>query len=291
MGLFGGSSSASSSSTNNSSTWDSQEIQDLVNSMGYAINYSNETLDPMNQYMQNFLDYELNPERFNTAKNLAGKGSKIWNQGVNDFNKLRGLTPEDIGNAWMGGVSKIYGKASGFMDQQDQAIEDQVSVQMGQEFAQNAETMNAGGAVAGSSASNNSAMGIMSAGAQSMETQESKVAANILNAAARVTGKGITTGLRSASNLVSGELGLGGAFAKAAAASGKSAASNYWNAALVEQGYEQKASNVARKNSMINNNTALMTDVAMLSALLQAAGVDTSSTTSGSSSVSSGGLL
>lgn len=291
MGLFGGSSSASSSSTNNSSIWDSAEIQSLVESMGYNINYDNEYLAPMNSDMQNFLNYELNPQRFNTAKALGTKAGNVWNTATSDFNKLKGITGSDLLSAFEGGTNKLYSAASGFMDQQDQAIEDNVMTSMGSDLAQNATTMNAGGAVAGSSALNSTAMGIKSGGAQSMESQESKVAENILSAAARTTGKGISSGIRGASSVVRSEFGMAGNLAKAGAKSGGKAASNYWDAALVNQAYTQKQANVNRKNWMINNNSTLMTNAAELMAFLESGSAATTSTTTGSSTVSGGGLL
>lgn len=291
MGLFGGSSSASSSSTNNSSIWDDPQIEQLVQSINYQIQYSNETLDPLNQYMQQALGYMLDPDRFNTAKNLAGKGGQIWSTATGDFSKLKGLTPAQMLSAFESGTQSLYNDASGFMQQQDQSIENSVMASMGSSLAQNAETQHAGGAVVGSSAMNNSAMGILSGGAQSMESQESKVAAQILSAAARTTGSAEKGLLRSASNLVSGEFGMAGNMFKAAAKSGNSAMSNYWNAALLEQAYEQKSTDVNRKNNMINNNSTLMAQIAELAALLESGGSSTSSTTSGTSSMSGGGLL
>ncbi len=291
MGLFGGSSSASSSSTNNSSIWDDPQIEQLVQNINYQIQYSNETLDPLNQYMQNALNYMLDPARFNTAKNLANKGASIWGTAKGDFSKLKGLTPAQMLSAFESGTQSLYNGASGFMAQQDQTIENNVMTSMGSSLAQNAETQNAGGAVAGSSAMNNSAMGIMSGGAQSMESQESKVAAEILGAAARTTGSLEKGYLKSASNLVSGEFGMAGNVFKAAAKSGNNAMSNYWNAALLEQAYEQKQTDVNRKNGMINNNSTLMAQIAELAALLESGGSSTSSTTSGTSSMSGGGLL
>ncbi|HBT3802608.1 TPA: hypothetical protein MBI04_003560 [Klebsiella pneumoniae] len=291
MGLFGGSSSASSSSTNNSSIWDDPQIEQLVQNINYQIQYSNETLDPLNQYMQNALNYMLNPERFNTAKNLAQKGGAIWNTASGDFSKLKGITPAQMLSAFESGTQSLYGDASTFMAQQDQSIENSVMAEMGSSLAQNAETQHAGGAVAGSSAMNNSAMGILEGGAESIEGQESKVAAQILSAAARTTGSLEKGYLKSASNLVSGEFGMAGKILKAAAKSGSNAGHNYWNAALVEQAYEQKQTNVNRKNSMVNNNSPLMAQIAELAALLESGGASTSSTTSGTASMSGGGLL
>lgn len=288
MGLFGGSSSASSSSTNNSYTWDSQEIQDLVNSMGFNINYSNETLDPMNEYMQNFLNYELNPARFNTAKNLGAKASAIWSSAKGDLNNLKGITGADVLGKYEQGTSALFNYASGFMDQQDKAIEDSVTSQLGSDLAQNA--MGNNGA-AYTSATVNGQTALVAQAGNNMETQESEVASRILQAASKATGGAIKGAFRGEGSLLRGEFGAAGNMAKAAAKSGNNAASNYWNAALVEQAYTQKASNVARKNSMINNNSSLMNNVAELMALLQTAGTDTTSTTTGSSTVSGGGLL
>ncbi|EBG5613177.1 hypothetical protein FI206_02600 [Salmonella enterica subsp. enterica] len=291
MGLFGGSSSASSSSTNKSYTWNSQQIENFLDNMSTDINYTPENFLDANPYMQQFLDYELSPQGFNNANNIIGKGSQIFQQGYSRLQKAAGITPQEIYNGLYNGVKMVNGQMSGYMNQEDQAIQDQVMVGMGGDLAQNAETMNAGGAVAGSSAMNNSAMGIQEAGAESMEEQESELAASILKGSTRAVNNLASGYAKAQSGITKSIMGIGGDVMKGGIKALNNAKSGYWNAAVVEQGIEQKQEDVARKNANINGNMGIMENMYWLETMLQAAGIDTTSTTTGSSTVSGGGLL
>ncbi|EDP9631363.1 hypothetical protein AFK16_000945 [Salmonella enterica subsp. enterica] len=291
MGLFGGSSSASSSSTNNSYTWNSQQIENFLDNMSTDINYTPENFLDANPYMQQFLDYELSPQGFNNANNIIGKGSQIFQQGYSRLQKAAGITPQEIYNGLYNGVKMVNGQMSGYMNQEDQAIQNQVMVGMGGDLAQNAETMNAGGAVAGSSAMNNTAMGIQEAGAESMEEQESELAASILKGSTRAVNNIASGYAKAQSGITKSILGIGGDVMKGGIKALNNAKSGYWNAAVVEQAIAQKQQDTSRKNAMINNNMGIMENMYWLEAMLQAAGIDTTSTTTGSSTVSGGGIL
>lgn len=292
MGLFGGSSSASSTSTNNSSTWGSQTIEDwLTNDFNSDINYQNESLLSLNPYIQNFLNYETSGQTFNNAQNVLGAGGQIFKQGLGRLEQAGSITPQAAYDALMTGAKGIYSSASGYMNTADTAIQNQVMASMGGELAQNAETMNAGGAVAGSSAMNNSAMGIQEAGAESMEEQESALAASIMKGSVRTVNNLAGSYAKTQNGITKSLLGIGGNVIKGGAKMQNNAMSNYWNAAVFEQAYAQKGENVARKNAMINSNIGVMEDMYWLQTMLQAQGIDTTSTTSGSSSVSGGGLF
>ncbi|APY72374.1 hypothetical protein ZX68_000320 [Salmonella enterica subsp. enterica] len=291
MGLFGGSSSASSSSTNNSYTWNSQQIENFLDNMSTDINYTPENFLDANPYMQQFLDYELSPQGFNNANNIIGKGSQIFQQGYSRLQKAAGITPQEIYNGLYNGVKMVNGQMSGYMNQEDQAIQDQVMVGMGGNLAQNAETMNAGGAVAGSSAMNNTAMGIQEAGAESMEEQESELAASILKGSTRAVNNIAGSYAKAQSGITKSILGIGGDVMKGGIKALNNAKSGYWNAAVVEQAIAQKQQDTSRKNAMINNNMGIMENMYWLETMLQAAGIDTTSTTTGSSTVSGGGIL
>ncbi|HCT9982777.1 TPA: hypothetical protein OUD88_002867 [Enterobacter hormaechei] len=291
MGISGGSSNsnASSDSTNNSSTWNADDIENWLADFDNTINYQNEVLNPMNPAMQSILAFQLNPDHYNNAANVLNKGVGILGSAFTRMQNIAGLSGEDIMNGYKGAVGDLYNSASGFMAQQDQAIEDSVSAQMGQEFAQNAEIQNAGGAVAGSSAMNNSAMGILSGGAQSMETQESKVAESVLSSSARIVGNIGRAGLSEYNTITNTLLKTGGEIAKAGLKGENTAISNAWDAALVNQAYTQKQSNINRKNDMINSNIGIMEDMYWLDTMLQAAGIDTTSHTHTDSSASNSG--
>ncbi|EPT9873090.1 hypothetical protein ACVTW2_000675 [Escherichia coli] len=291
MGLFGGSSSASSTSTNNSYTWNSQQIEDFLNGMSTDVNYTNETFLDMNPYLQSFLDYETGGSEFRNAKNVMGRGEQVFSKGYNRLQNAASITPTQIYDALYQGVKGVNSSLQGYVSNEDSAIQNQVMASMGGELAQNAETMNAGGAVAGSSAMNNSAMGIQEAGAESMEKQESDLAMKVLRGSASAV-NGLASGYaRAESGITKSMMGIGANVMKAAAKMGNTAKSDYWNAALVEQAVAQKQANTSRKNEMINNNKGIMENMYYLETMLQAAGIDTTSTTTGSSSMSSGGLL
>lgn len=291
MSLFGGSSSASSSSTNNSSTWNSGTIENWANSMDTNINYQNENWLDMNPYMQEFLNYELGPEAFNNAQNVIGAGGSIFKSGLSRLEQAGSITPQEAYAALYGGVKNVYSGMSGFMDNQDAAIQNQVMAQMGGNLANNAQKQMGGQSVAGSSAMNNSAMGIQEAGAESMEEQESQLAMQVLKGSIKSVNNLAGNYARAESGITKDLLGIGGNIIKGGAKMQNNAMSNFWNAAVVEQAYAQKGADVNRKNNMINNNIGIMEDMYWLQTMLQTAGIDTSSTTTGSSSVSKGGLL
>ncbi|CEL82328.1 hypothetical protein BN1222_03590 [Klebsiella quasipneumoniae] len=291
MGLFGGSSSASSTSTNNSSTWNADIMNDwATNDFNPNINYTNENWLDMNPYMQQFLDYELSPQAFNNAKNVIGAGGSIFKSGLSRLEQAGSITPQQAYEALYGGVKNVYNGMSGFQQNQEEAIQNEVMTTMGGELAQNATTYNSG-AVAGSSALNNSAMGIQEAGAESMEEQDSQLAMKILNGSIKAVNNLAGGYTRAESGITKDLLGIGGNIIKGGAKMENNAMSNYWNASVVKQAYAQKGEDVARKNAEINSNLPVMEDMYWLSVMQSLAGDKTSSTTSGSSSVSKGGIL
>lgn len=295
-GMSSNSSSSSSTSTNNSYTWNSQQIEDFMNTFNPEINYTNEKFLEANPYIQQFLDYELSPQSFNTAHNVIGTGLDIFQQGYNRLQKAAGITPQEIYEGLYNGVKMVNGQMSGYMNRADSAIQDQVMVSMGGELAQNAETQNAGGAVAGSSAMNNTAMGIQESGAESMEEQESQVAANILKGSIRSVNNIAGSYAKAQSGITNSIMGIGKNIINSGAKMFNNDMSNYWNAAVVEQDWAQKEQNTSRKNANVNNNLNLLDDYLWLDTMLQTAGIDTTSTTnsssksSGKSSGISGGL-
>lgn len=291
MGLFGGSSSASSSSTNHSSVWDIDQIENEIQNLNTNINYTPESLLDLNPYLQQFLDYETSGQAFNTAKNVISEGGQIFSQGLNRLEKAGSMTPQGIYDALYQGVKAVNSSMQGYVNNQDQAIENKVMVTMGDNLAQNATMQNAGGAVAGSSAMNNSAMGIQEAGAESMEEQESQLAMKVLRGSASVVNNVAGNYAHIQNGVTNSLLGIGSNIIKGGVKANNNAMSDFYNAALFEQAYSQKGANVDRKNAMIIADLPIMEQQYLIQQLLQAGGADTTSTTSGSSSMSSGGIL
>lgn len=288
--ISGGSSHASSNASNHSYTWNSSTIEDWLNGMDTNIDYQNEDWLDMNPYMQGFLNYELSPQAFNNANNVMGAGGSIFKSGLSRLEQAGNITPQDAYAALYGGVKNVYSGMSGFMDNQDAAIQNQVMASMGGDLASNAQKQMGGQSVAGSSAMNNSAMGIQEAGAESMEEQESQLAMQVLKGSVKSVNNLAGNYARAESGITKDLLGIGGNIIKGGAKMQNNAMSNFWNAAVVEQAYEQKGQDVNRKNAMINNNIDVMENMYWLETMLQAAGIDTHSESSGSSSVSNGGF-
>lgn len=299
-GISGGtssnSSSSSSTSTNNSTTWNSQQVENFMNGFNPNIYYENEDFLDANPYLQEFLNYETSGQSIINARSAFETGEGIFKQGYGRLQKAAGISPADIWAAMEGGIKTVNGQLNGLMSNEYDAIQNQAMVSIGDNLAQNAETQNAGGAVAGSSAMNNSAMGIKEAGAESMESQESELAASILKGSVRAVNNFASAYARGESGITKSILGIGSDIMKGGINAMNKGASNYWNAAIFEQAMEQKSSDVNRKNNMINNNMGLLDEMVWLQTMLQTAGIDTTSTTkttgssSGSSSSVSGGM-
>ncbi|WP_369136409.1 hypothetical protein [Klebsiella variicola] len=278
MGMFSKHGSSTDTSDTHSTIWNSQQIEDFLNSLDTDVHYDPYKLVDNSPAMQAVLDYYESGKGFTTAESVINAGKNAAQIAAGDFGKLKGITGKDLLGAFSEATQALYGGASDFMAQQDQAIEDQVSVQMGQQFAQNATAMNAAGGTVGSSALNNSTQSILSSGYNSIVTQESKLAASVLGKSASIAGRGISGALRGATGIIGAEGRVASGLIGAGGKMFNSAVSNLWNAGLVDTARAQKEQNMNRHNSMVNGNTGIMEDMYWLEAMLQAGGIDTDST-------------
>lgn len=277
MGMF--SKHGNASSTTHSTTWGAQYIEDILmnNQDGPQWYYEDETLAPINDQMQKILNYELSGKGIQNAGALGRKGKSILDAGISDWQKLAGISGQDVLTKWKGMASNAYNGASGFMQTQDQAIEDRVNAEMGSELAQSSEAN--GSQAAFTSGALNQKSAIVANSAESMETQESAMAMKIARAAASGSASAITSALR----IKAGEAGMvsqaGLGIIGTAASLGDKALNNMWQAGAFETAYNQKQTNINRKNNMINNNLPTLEKMQWFQAMEQAQGIDTTSTT------------
>lgn len=273
MGMFGPK-HGSSTSTTNSTIWDAALIESLIGNGGSTINYTPYQIADPTQEMKNVINYETSGAAFNNSKSMAGKAGAVSSIFKTDAAKLKGLTGEDIMNAYKTGTSDLFNAASGFMDNQDQAIEDSLLTKYGSQSAQLAETTN--GAFSSGAANAHSALAVGTA--NSMESEESELAAKIMMSAANTTGAAIKGGIRGYSNMIGHEGQLAAGLYKTAAKMGGNAVDNYWNAGVAKWAYQNEVNHQNWKNEMIINNASGFNDLLWLQELLQAGGADTNST-------------
>jgi len=279
-----GSSDTNSSSTTNSSTWNSSQIEDfLTNQYDPSLFYENINPVNMSPAMQAVLGYETSGKGIQTGKSVIGKGLGIAGTALDDFQNIKGVSGQDIMDSWMGATKQIYGNASDFISAQDQAIENSVLVNYGDNAANfNTQQMNGNnGSFTSAQAYGNTAMAVDAA--NSMASQESKVANSVLAASASVAGSGV----RSMAKKNVAQMGLEGNVATGLISTGANMANksvhNMWNAGLVETGYQGYVDKTNRHNDMINGNIGLADDMLWLQTMLQAGNVETNSTTSSNS--------
>lgn len=277
MGLF--SHHGSSTSTNHSTTWNAGTIEGLVNSFNPDIDYIDEVIMQLNPSMQGILNYYESGSGLQNAKTIMGRGGDVMSQATSDFRKLRGLSGEDLLNAFTGATGKLFGEATDFMNQEFQAIEDNAAMTAAQTNAQNAMTNNAGGAVAGSSAAATQGLNTSAQMQADIEENEGKLAYSILKSSASIASSGLKGVLRSSENIIDQEFKAGADLYGVGGKLYESAMSNAWNASLIEQYNIQKTQDVDRKNEMIRGNLEMLEEYLDIAIQLQAAGVDTTSTT------------
>lgn len=273
-----GSHHGSADSTTTSKTWGADTIEQiLMSGQRPSWYYEDETLAPINPQMQQILDYELSENPFINARQVMARGGHLIDTDEGMWQELAGISGQDILTKWRDMTATGYNNASQFMQNQDKAIEDHVNAMMGSELAQSAEVN--GNQAAYTSGALNQKSAIVAQSAESMETQESAMAAKIARAAATGSASAINSGLRVkvAEATGMGSLGLGviGTGAKMF----DKALNNAWQAGSFETAYNQKQNNVNRHNDMINNNLPMIEEMQWFEAMLQAQGIDTSSTT------------
>lgn len=284
---WGGSSSSSTSDTH-AWTWNSDQIENFMNSFDPQIWWENKTIDPMNNTMRGVLDYMESGQSILNGRTVLGWGGNAFSTGIDRLKKEAGITPEAYFDAMQNGAKSIYSDFSGALNTADKNIENTVYANMGSEFANNAQMQMGGQSVAGSSAMNNSAMSILASGENSVASQEMKLNAEAMAEALGISGNLASGFAKGYSSLTNEALGIGkGAMGAGAKIMGKGI-SNMWNAGLIDQLAAQLNSNNNRKNNMISNNLPLVDDMMWLAAELQTSGIDTNthseSTTSGGQS-------
>lgn len=274
MGLFG-SKHGSSTSTTNSTIWDAALIESLVTSGNAGnINYTPYQIADPTQEMKNVINYETSGAAFNNSKSMANKASSMGAIFSSDISKLKGITGEDIMNLYKSGTSDLFNAASGFMANEDQSIEDSLLAKYGSQSAQLAESTQ--GTFTSGAANAHSALAVGTA--NSMESEESELAAKVMMNAANITGNAIKGGIRGYSNMIGREGQATAGLYKAAAKMTGNAVDNYWNAGLAKWAYQNAENHQNWKNEMIIDNKSGFSNLMMLEALLQSGGADTSST-------------
>lgn len=273
MGLFGSKHGSSTSSTN-STIWDYEMIEQLVGQGGQGIIYTPYQIAAPTQEMKNVINYETSGAAFNNAKNMAGKAGNVAQIFMQDAGKLKGLTGADIMNMYKSGTADLFNAASGFMANEDQAIEDSILTKYGSQSAQLAESTQ--GAFTSSAANAHSALAV--GATQSMESEESQLAAQLLTGSSRIAGSAIKGGIHGFSNMVGREGQMAAGLYKTAAKMGGNAMHNYWNAADAKWAYQNVVNHQNWKNEMIINNETGFTNLMWLQELLQSGGADTNST-------------
>lgn len=289
MGLFGGGGSASTTTTSTTTSWLDQYVEPLVADFingtgGSGISYTNSTVAGMTPAEQAALDAYGSGAGITAGTNIAKGGASLISESIAE---IQGLLHGGAKQEFTQGVTNIYGGLDDWMNNQNAAIESDVYSEMGNAFGQTAQSNMASTSVAGSSAAQNATNSVLASGANEMVQRESKVAQGALKGAISMTG-----------NAISGQLGLidqlmkeGHSIFNTGAQMAGKAQSNQFKAGLFEQYYNQEVANNDRKNKMINDNMGWLDFAALMSEVLPTAGIDTTTTGTGTQSVSGGGLF
>lgn len=287
MGLLGGSGSASSSSTSHTTSWLDQYVEPIVENFisDYSgINYENSTVAGLTPAEQAALERAGSGSVIDNGASIAQGGASLVDEALNS---IQGLLNGNAKTQFMSGVSGLYNSASGFMEGQDNAIENDVYSSMGAAFGQSAQSNMASTAVSGSSAAEYATSSILSSGANEMIQRESQLAESILKGAVGLTGGAISGEV----GLLDQLMGAGGSIFQEGAKMAASGEKNQFNAGLFEQWFNQQVDNNNRKNDMINNNMPLINFAVLMEEVLPTAGIDTTTTTNSKTKQSRGGLL
>lgn len=287
MGLLGGGGSASSSSTSSNTSWLADTLEPMINEFisGYSgVDYENSNVAGLTPAEQAALNRAGSGAAINTGTGIAKGGAGLVEEALSS---IQGLLHGGGKSQFMSGVTNTFNAASGFMDTQNNAIEQNVYSQMGQQFGQSAQSHMSSTAVSGSSAAESATNSILASGANSMVQQESDLAAQILSGSI-----GLTTGaMHSEVGLLDELMGAGSQIFGTGTKMAASGEKNQMNAGLFEQWFNQQVDNNNRKNDMINGNMGLINFSVLMQEVLPTAGIDTTSTTNSTSSQSGGGLF
>lgn len=286
FGISGGGSSASGSSTSHTTSWLDQYVEPIVENYinDYkGFNYENSVVAGLTPAEQAALERAGSGAAITTGQNIAKGGASLIEQAVGS---IQGLLEGNGKTQFMSGVSGLYNSASGFMEGQDNAIENDVYSSMGAAFGQSAQSNMASTAVSGSSAAEYATSSILSSGANEMIQRESQLAESILKGAVGLTGGAISGEV----GLLDQLMGAGGSIFQTGAKMAASGEKNQFNAGLFEQWFNQQVDNNNRRNDMINNNMSAINFALLMDEVLPTAGIDTTTNTESHSSSSRGGF-
>lgn len=286
MGLISGKGSASTSSTSHTTSWLADALEPMVNdfiSSYTGVDYENSVVSGLTPAEQAALERAGSGQAIDTGASIAKGGASLVEEALSG---IEGLLHGGGKAQFMSGVTGLYNGASDFMESQNNAIEQGVYSEMGQEFGSSAQNNMASTSVSGSSSAELAKNSIMASGANSMVQQESDLAMQILKGSV-----GLTSGA------ISGEVGLldqlmraGGSIFQTGAKMASSGEKNQFNAGLFEQWFNQQTTNNNRKNDMINNNMDLIDFSVLMQEILPTAGIDTTTETTSKTKSSGGGL-
>lgn len=293
--MFGGrhsnsnsSTNSSSSSTTNNTTWNAGAIESfLMNEYNPDIYYENQNATEMSDSMKRVLGFGDSGQGIKTGRNIIAKGLGVGGNAVEDFRAMKAVTGQDVYNNWKLATTAIYGDLGGFMENQNQAIEDKIMVDYGGDAANfNTQQMNSNnGTYTSAQAYGNTALSV--GAANSMASQESELAKQVLATSGAIAG----SGMRSMSNKNKQALALEAAASTGLVKSGAGLVNkgihNMWQSGVVETGYQNYVNKLNRRNDMINGNLPLVEQMMWLNTMLSAAGIDTTSHTDSEASASS----
>ncbi|EEI0500687.1 hypothetical protein GN187_09085 [Salmonella enterica subsp. enterica] len=248
-----------------------------------GFNYENSVVAGLTPAEQAALERAGSGAAITTGQNIAKGGASLIEQAVGS---IQGLLEGNGKTQFMSGVSGLYNSASGFMEGQDNAIENDVYSSMGAAFGQSAQSNMASTAVSGSSAAEYATSSILSSGANEMIQRESQLAESILKGAVGLTGGAISGEV----GLLDQLMGAGGSIFQTGAKMAASGEKNQFNAGLFEQWFNQQVDNNNRRNDMINNNMSAINFALLMDEVLPTAGIDTTTNTESHSSSSRGGF-
>lgn len=283
MGLFGG--GGSSSSTSHTTSWLAGTLEPIIKDFvgnNDGIDYTDSQVAGLTPAEQAALGALGSGDSIGIGKNIAGKGAGLVSDSISG---LQGLLHGGAVDQMKKGVTGIYGAADGFINQQNKAIQDSVYGEMAGNFGNVAQSNLASTSVAGSSAARNAQAGVLASGANKMTQMEANVSNSVLKSAVGLTGGAIG----AEAGLMKTLAGAGGSIFGAGVNMAGKGVSNQFKAGLFEQYFNQQVLNNNHKNDMINNNMDWINMSMLLSSLLPAAGLDTTTTTKGKTS-GGGGL-
>lgn len=285
MNIFGRDNASTTDSSSSTTSWLSGLIEPIVADFigsNPSIDYIDSMVAGLTPAQQAALDRYGSGAAVDTGTNIAKGGASLIQEQIS---RIEGLLNGGAKSQFTTGVTGIYNAAGGFINNQNQAIQDQVYADMGNTFGQTAQSNMASTAVSGSSAAQSATNSVLASGANQMTQMMADVSSNVLKGAV-----GITSGAMGAEmSLINELLGAGGSMAGAGAKMAATGASNQFKSGLFEQWFNQQNINNDRKNTMINSNMEWVDMAALLSVILPTAGIDTTTNSTSTASQNNGG--